>query len=371
VAALLGLVVTGPVRADDYVVVRGGYYREASTRVIQPMVEVERDSPETGIDIDAHFLVDAITSASASAGVGVDSIFTELRDEAALRLRKRWDRRELTLGYKYSTESDYWSHAIGASFAWRLWGDTARLTLSSAVNFDTLTARGRTPYCADPGKFSCSLNGYYGGVIYSQVLSPVLLVQGSAESMLLDGFQGNVYRSVPNLGYERLPDKRVRNALSARVARYFPRTSTGLQLQYRFYGDYYPGTSPSGQDPWHLAGHMIELRVFQKLTRDLEVRLSYRQYIQNDAANFWCDAIAQTDCYSGPQAIFYSTDPKLGRQNTEYPEIKLYWEAARLADVPFFRWFSAGTFEISYGRYFQNDSFGPAHVLQMGYRMPY
>ena len=35
----------GMARADDYVVVRGAYYREASTRVIQPMVELQRESP--------------------------------------------------------------------------------------------------------------------------------------------------------------------------------------------------------------------------------------------------------------------------------------------------------------------------------------
>ena len=66
-AGLLGAFVAGPVRADDYVSVRGVYYREPSTRVIQPMVEVERDSP-SGIDVGAHFLVDAITSASLPPG---------------------------------------------------------------------------------------------------------------------------------------------------------------------------------------------------------------------------------------------------------------------------------------------------------------
>jgi hypothetical protein len=61
--------------AGDYVIVRGAYYREASTRVIQPIVEVERESP-SGIDVGAHFLVDAITSASIAAGTSVDYVFT-------------------------------------------------------------------------------------------------------------------------------------------------------------------------------------------------------------------------------------------------------------------------------------------------------
>ena len=78
-------------RADDYVSVRGAYYREASTRVIQPMVEVIRESP-SGLDVGAHFLVDAITSASIAAGTSVDNVFTEVRDEVGLRVRKRWQR---------------------------------------------------------------------------------------------------------------------------------------------------------------------------------------------------------------------------------------------------------------------------------------
>jgi hypothetical protein len=68
---------------------------------------------------------------------------------------------------------------------------------------------------------------------------------------------------------------------------------------------------------------------------------------------------------------YRTTDPKLGPLRTEYPEVKLSWDAEALRPYRFFRWFAAGAFEISYGRYYQNDSFGNAHVLQTGYSMPY
>ena len=119
----------GMARADDYLIVRGAYYREASTRVIQPMIELQRDSP-SGIDVGAHFLVDAITSASIAAGTTVDNVFTEIRDEAGFRVRKRWERSDLSVAYKYSSESDYWSHSIGVSYGTRLWYDTAALRAS-------------------------------------------------------------------------------------------------------------------------------------------------------------------------------------------------------------------------------------------------
>lgn len=357
-AALLAS--SGAARADDYVIVRGAYYREASTRVVQPMVEVDRDSP-TGIDVSAHYLVDAITSASASAGVGVDSLFTEIRNEAGLRLAKRWELAEVRLGYRYSAESDYWSHAVAGSVAGKFWGDTARVALSLGLSFDSVSARGRTPACAAAGSFSCSLDGYYAGVSYTQVLSPVLIAQASLEAMLLDGFQGNVYRTVPNLGYEVLPTQRLRSAASVHVAYYLPNSETGFQVHYRYYRDPWPAT-------WNMNAHTIDLRLFQMLTPDLEVRLSYRRFI-GDGASFWCDTVADSACYFGKSV--YSTDPKLGPGHTDFPEVKFYWQASAFAEVPLLRWFATGTFEASYGRYLQSTSFGPAHVLQAGYRMPY
>src|SRR6476659_9297456 len=196
-------------RADDYLVVRGAYYREASTRVIQPMIEVQRESP-TGIDVGAHFLIDTITSASIAAGTTVDNVFTEVRDEAGFRVRKRWERSDLSVAYKYSSESDYWSHSIGLSYGTRLWYDTAALRFSVGRSFDTMSAKGRTPDCMPntPAEF-CTLNSWFAGASYSQVLSPVMIAQLSAETAYLEGFQGNLYRQVGSLmKYEFLPPKR-------------------------------------------------------------------------------------------------------------------------------------------------------------------
>jgi hypothetical protein len=76
--------------------------------------------------------------------------------------------------------------------------------------------------------------------------------------------------------------------------------------------------------------------------------------------------IARPGCYP-PTAVYYSTDPKLGRVRTTYPEVKLVWHAAALEGVPVLSWLSAGMFEIAYGYYLQSTSYGNAHVLQSGY----
>src|SRR5207245_2145365 len=136
------------------------------------------------------------------------------------------------------------------------------------LSLDTLGSRFRTPDCATPPSHSCPLTTTFGGASYTQILSPVALAQVSAETAYLSGFQGNLYRSVPNFGYERVPDRRLRNALAARVAYYIPGASVALRLQYRAYFDLFPG-SVAGGDPWRLQSHMLEGRVYRPLTRDL------------------------------------------------------------------------------------------------------
>jgi Protein of unknown function (DUF3570) len=243
--------------------------------------------------------------------------------------------------------------------------------LSVGRGWDSMTARGRTPECR-PGMsaLSCPLDVWFAGVNYTQILTPVWLAQLSYELAYLDGFQGNLYRSVPNFGYEVVPNQRLRHAIAPRTAYYFPATGTGLQAHYRFYWDNYPGSDgASMMDPWELRAHTIEGRVYQQLTQDLEVRLLFRYHWQNNA-QFWCDTLARPGCYQ-PGSVYYSTDPKLGALTTKYPEIKFVWDATALRDTPFFRWFAGGSFEISYGYFMQTTSFGGAHLLQAGYRLPY
>jgi Protein of unknown function (DUF3570) len=359
-------------RAEDRVTIRGAYFREPSTRVIQPMVEITKDLPG-GFDLDAHYLVDTITSASAAAGTTVDSIFTEVRNEVGLGVGKNWDRTRVTLSYKYSAESDYWSHALWASLARRFWGDTATIGAFGGFSLDSVGFRGRTPPCLAADGFSCPLDSVFAGVAYTQVLSPVAIAQVNLDSSTLWGFLANPYRQVANVGPEVLPERRLRTALSARVAYYVPEAWTGFQLQYRYYRDFYPGSLGGASDPWGLSASTIEGRVYFRLRRDLEVRLLYRQYFQQPP-NFWCDVPTNPGCtpaQSMPPSSYASTDPALGPVRTEYPEVKLIWDADALREVPFLRWFAAGTFEISYGRYIQNDAFGSAHVLQTSYSMPY
>ena len=361
----VALMSTRAAQAEDHVTVRGQYYREPSTRVVQPVVELGKDLPN-GVDVTAHFLLDAITSASAASGTATDSIFTEMRNEAGISVGKSWSRVRAGLAYRYSAESDYWSHMVVGSASFRLWEDTGTLFLSFGGGRDEVGRRvqGSTPMPSiAPGcTQTCALSTWIGGIWYSQILSPTILVQGGLEGALLDGFQSSPYRQVSGRGMENVPRMRLRNALALRAAKYFPDARFGLQVHYRYYQDFL------GDDAWNIKSHTFEGRLFQRLGRDVEVRLTGRYYSQG-AANFWCDLMTQGSCNTSSR--YYANDPKLGASSTKFAEAKVFWDATRWRARPFLSWFSPGTFELSYGIYLQSTAFGNAHVLQTGYTLPF
>jgi hypothetical protein len=80
VAAASLVLVAAPARADGTLAVRGVYYKERATRVVQPMLDAMFDAGVHGV-VTGHFLVDAITSASASSGADNAKPFTERRYE--------------------------------------------------------------------------------------------------------------------------------------------------------------------------------------------------------------------------------------------------------------------------------------------------
>jgi Protein of unknown function (DUF3570) len=361
-AVVLAVALLGPAhaRGEDRVSVNGAYFRETSTRVVQPMIEVAKDLP-AGFDASAHFLVDAITSASIAAGTNQDSIFTELRKEVGMTLGKTLASTHLAVSYRQSREPDYVSHTVGLQLTQAFWDNTGTVALDFSHGPDRL---GMT--------LDRSMKVTFAGILYTQALSPTLLAEAGYEMSYLRGYLANPYIQVPNLGYEKPPYGRLRHVLVARVAHYLPGSHTGLQLHYRFYIDQGVASGP-GPDPWGMVGHTVEARVYQELRWGLELRLSYRLHSQG-AARFWCNTDAsrggRTDCY-GFTPQYYSADPKFGPLATHVPQIKLTWQARALARTPVLGWLSSGEFELSYAHYFQNTRYGGAHLMQTGYSLPF
>ena len=283
------------------------------------------------------------------------------------------------MSYKYSAESDYWSHAFWASLSRTFWGNTATVGAFGGFSLDSVGFRPdaavRRRSCQGaPADDSCPENSVFGGVGYTQVLSPVAVAQLNLDTAYLDGFLANPYRQVAGIGYEVFPDRRLRTAVSVRGAYYFPRSkpvcrfstvTTATFILARFHRRERRSLGPLRQHgrgaylspPQPRPGGAVPLSHVLPAAAGVLVRRSGQRRLQADVGPRVIEVrFVRPGDRPCPHAV-PGGQADVGRR--------------LLGVIPFFRWFAAGTFEISYGRYFQNNSFGDAHVLQAGYSMPY
>jgi hypothetical protein len=384
-AAAVGFVLllhARPLSAEDRVSIRGAYFREASNRVIQPMMEVTKDLPD-GYDFKGHALVDAISSASIAQGALADSVFTENRYEASVGLGLTRDVNRIASYLRYSHEPDYKSYAGGLLLGREIWDRTGLVVLNLAFSHDDIQP--------PPPQSDKDLDTWFTGIGYTQAVSPTTLIQLVYETFLQSGFLANPYLAHGSLGREDVPDRRLRHAFALRLAQYLPAADLGVQLHYRLY---YDQLSLFETGPWGILGNTVEGRVSKGLGQNIEVRGTYRFHTQS-AANFWCNTNTpmggDVACY-GMSPEFHSVDIKFGDLRTQVAEFKFIWDL-RLLNGTALDFFSVGTFDISYAYFFEGSpygqeftdinappllgelpysrSYGGAHVIQTGYTLPF
>jgi hypothetical protein len=381
---------SGSLAAEDRVSVRGAYYREASNRIMQPMMELTKDLP-AGYDVGGHFLVDAITSASIAQGASADSVFHENRYEGAINFGRTfearrpggfWGPRRLGAFYRYSNESDYKSHTGGLSLNQEVWDRTGTIGVNLAFTGDLIHP---------PPQDDKDLTVYFLGLGYTQALGQTTVAQAVYETYYLRGFMANPYLAHGSLGREKVPRRRLRHALALRLAQFIPRADLGAQLHYRFYFD---EESLFRIGPWGMTAHTLEARLSKMLGHSLELRAAYRFHYQT-AANFWCNARpdngGDVSCY-GMDSPYHSVDVKFGTYRNQLAEGKLIWDL-RILNGTGLDVLAGGSFDVSYGYYFEgtpygmdfNDGnappllryqplsqrYGGAHLIQTGYSLPF
>ena len=359
----------------DAITLRGNYWRDRNTRVVQPAIDIAKQLP-TGTQLSAHYLLDAITSASVAAGVLRDQPFTELRNEAGFSLGQVIGPAVVTGSYSYSSESDYWSHFASLGVLLSLFQNNTQLSASVGYSNDRVALRmGPTLYNPIGG-----LQTVRAIATWTQTLTPHLLLAASYEIGVLgfgnndNGFQANVYRTV-NLGgapaRENVPLQRIRQAAALAVAWHVSVPSRIMPYlvfrpAYRFYWD-----------DWGLLSHTPELRLFVP-TGAFEWRLTGRYYTQNHAT-FWATADGVTPAYVGGNSgglpcsscflaasrtgKFYTSDPKLGDMTSTFLEIALLAHMRVIHKwkwLPGHDWLGAGIIQLSYGHYINS---GDAHVV--------
>jgi hypothetical protein len=363
-ALTLGLgAAAAPARADGTLSARGVYYKERATRVVQPMLDAMFDAGSHGI-VTAHFLIDAITSASASSGAADAAPFTERRYEGGGGYTHELG--PLTVGgdFKYSTESDYVSWYVGGRGQLELNQKNTVLGLGGGVSIDKISAAAaQGPFmpslrCSadQPSEPSCPLRAYAAYGSASQIVARDAVIGGSIDVSFLRGYQSNPYRSAivgEALVPERHPESRDRQAFAA-WARYYVATSgTTLIGAYRYY-----------RDSWQVHAHTPELRVVQELGRAADAALGLRYYRQ-DGAEFFRDRYPPDDA---AMSRFVTDDVKLSSFTGYSVEAKagLIGEAFDLEG----RW-AATRVEAIFEYTVQNNRFGNAVIAHVAVTIPF
>jgi Protein of unknown function (DUF3570) len=369
------------------VIVRGNYYREASTRVLQPTVEVEVDVPDERLSLGTAYVLDAISSASIASGAaqvtGGDAVFTEIRHEvmgyAASRLG------DFSLGgfFRYSTETDYISRSLGLSAARELLQRSITLSLAYAYNFDRIyriqnNTGARAPWCGGAVDITrCYATGvglgsnlrqvHYVSTGYAHAWLRTLLGLASVEVARTLGPQDNPYRGaqIPTSDVEIHPLARTQVALMGGARWTIPRAA-GLVLEprYRF-----------TTDSWRVRSHAIDSRVHVRVLDHLRLRARYRYYRQS--ASFIC-ADSPADDVDG--TLFFCTtaagdfataDPKLGAFRSHTPGVQLVVELDGLAKHRGLGWLAGGWIEATYNHVFQNNRFGNARLGALAFSLAF
>ncbi len=352
---------------------RTEYYKERATRVIQPMIDGMFDVGSRGL-IQAHFLVDAITSASAGSGAANAQPFTERREEGGGSYtheldgpKDSWvDKVRVGGETKYSTESDYTSFYGGARVEADVAQKNATLAAGGGISSDTITNAGAQSPMGGPllrcdvtsmaTSSSCGLTTYVGFLSASQILSKNIVVGATYDIAKLDGFQSNAYRQVITAGGlvpETHPNERLRQAIAVTGRFYVPSSGTTFIPAYRYY-----------HDDWHIRAHTPELRIVQEVGKDADASIRYRYYTQT-ASFFYEPRYPAVD----PNQITYLTDdPKMSAFTGHVMEAKLgvLGEAFDLGG----KW--AGTrFEGVLEYIIQNNRFGNAVVANVAVTVPF
>jgi hypothetical protein len=371
IGVVIGTFTAHVAHADGVLSMRGVYYKERSTRVVQPMLDGQFEVGARGL-LTGHLLVDAITSASASSGASLDP-FTENRYEGGLGYAQEFNGPEDTildtiragLEAKVSKESDYRSVFFGGRVEAELAQKNALVTLGGGASLDNVSNAGAQSamggpllLCdnrmATPTEKECPLNTYALFTSASHLLSPNALVGLSYDLAFQDGFTSNPYRTAI-LGTspvaEKHPNQRLRQAVALSGRYYLDRTNTAFIAAYRFYWD-----------DWDIHAHTPELRVVQEVGRNVDAGVRFRYYTQ-DASFFW-----QKRYPDMAGLKFWTDDPKMSPFQSYSFEAKLgvlgeafglqgRWALARVEGI------------IEY--IIQNNSFGNAVEAHAALTVPF
>jgi len=359
----LWLVAAASVHADEVsgtwtgeLEARGNYFLERSTRVVIPAARVALAAPN-GVRVDASYLVDVISSASIAQGASEDSVFTELRHAVGAGTGKTFalgdNDLDLSVHGTYSTEDDYKSRIYGANVSFAFNEKNSVISLGLTRVSDTIEDN-------RDATFRAHLRGVTAQAGVSQVLGRTLVLSFGYEFVVLSGFLGNPYRSAQFVAHapvrEDPPDERYRHNWELQLSWFAAATNTTLQAYARYY-----------TDSWSIHAVTPELRLYQSLGRDLNVRLRFRYYTQSSAAFAPPGDDGRYEVgYQGPT----TGDPKLMDFDSRQFGVRVSL-ALRALSNSFLGFASRGILDLQLDRQWCSSAFGNNVMATLGGRLPF
>ncbi len=288
-----------------------------STTVIAPRAHVRHQTAGAKTGIDVVYTADVWTSASVDIRTAATGRVTEQRDELDLGLDRALadDHARLGVGYRFSHEPDFVSHAVSLNGSYETRSRETTLGARAFFSFDTI---GR----AEDTLFKERGRGVGGWLGLSRLLDRFTIFQIAYELRAKLGYQASPYRFVaidsPQLcGHEAalclpevLPRSRYRNAWVARLRRALHRR-VSVGAGYRFY-----------LDTWKIRSHTPLVDLAVSPSRDLWLWLRYRGYVQSGASFY------RAQYLSGDDLRFVTRDRELSSMFSHRAELMLRYERA-------------------------------------------
>ncbi|HEY3698060.1 MAG TPA: DUF3570 domain-containing protein [Spongiibacteraceae bacterium] len=235
------------------------------------------------VSISGNYFVDNVSSASIDV-VTQASKFTDKRTEKSLNVDYLFDRTLLSGGYINSTESDYLSKTFHFDMSQDFFGDLTTFSMGYTRGNNTIKDNN------DASIHETSVHQEYRTGL-SQILTRNLIVSGTEEIMVDDGYLSNPYRSYRFLdpsvargySYERevFPKARTSSTTALHARYHLPNYRAAIYGDYRYY-----------TDGWDIKSNTIEVGYDHTLPAGWLFDVHVRYYKQS-AANFYSDLFAR------------------------------------------------------------------------------
>jgi hypothetical protein len=282
------------------------YADDDATTVLTSMLDAKVRLP-VAAELDAHVLVDAVTSASVDVVSSATERWHENRVEAGAGVVARLAASDLSLSYTHSGENDWQSNTVLIGLARDFAQDNTTLSLGYGFT-DNQIGRAYDPM------FERDLTQHGGQLGLSQVLDARTVASLSYTFQRSQGYHASPYRYVTTSAGlarpETHPERRLRHAVALRVLRAIG-DSASLDGQYRLY-----------LDDWGIASHTVTAVLTRELGESWDLRIRGRGYYQR-AADFY------REVYDDPME-YMSADRELSTFWDATAGVKLAWHGERL-----------------------------------------